>query len=67
MLTPMRRGSCEVSMPPKKLTPWEVLNIPEAKYMAMVEYAKRLRAKHPHMKDARLRRKVSEEFKIKLT
>jgi len=32
----------------------------------MVAYAKKLRAKWPHMKKDRLMRKVAEHFKVKL-
>jgi hypothetical protein len=42
-------------------------HVPQEKIVAMQVYAKELRRKFPHMKPARLQRKVAEYFKIKLT
>lgn len=43
------------------------LQIPPEKQAEMIAYAKKLRAKFPHMKPDRIKRKVAEYFKVKLT
>lgn len=78
----MRKPSCDLGMA-KETAPEEVseeainkansylaakqLGVTEEKLLAMQNYAKELRRKHPHMKPDRLKRKVAEYFKIKLT
>ena len=68
----MRGGSCEVdfgaSTPTeeKPLISKEGKELPADKLKAMQDYAKLLRKKFPHMKQARLTRKVAQHFKIKL-
>lgn len=43
-----------------------VENIPAEKLEQMKAYARKLRSKFPHMKPARIQRKVAEYFKIEL-
>lgn len=43
------------------------LSIPKEKQDRMIAYTKQLRAKFPHMKPNRIKRKVAEYFKVKLT
>jgi hypothetical protein len=54
---------------PKKETPAETakrLGVTEARYIAMINYARQLKRNNPKMKEARIRSKVAEYFKIKL-
>lgn len=41
--------------------------VPAENVEAMMAYAKELHRKFPHMKESRVKRKVAEHFKIKLT
>lgn len=58
---------------PRKLTPNEkedllvMSGVPKDKVQPMKDYALKLHKKFPHMKKARLMRKVAEEFKVHLT
>jgi len=62
----MRAPSCQI---PKTITEQPQaasFPLPKEKEAEMVAYAKKLRAKWPHMKKDRLMRKVAEHFKVKL-
>ena len=50
----------------KPLISMEGKEIPADKLKTMQDYARLLRKKFPHMKQARVTRKVAEHFKIKL-
>ncbi len=78
----MRSASCEVKLAPPKeqvvvsdpaakkaqdFLAAKSMGVTVEKLHEMIDYTKRLRKKFPHMKEDRVKRKVAEYFKIKLT